>query len=62
MIMLYVVATTLHTLKAFTQLGLTCRASFSATVWVYIARSPDLSCLAAPIQVAAMLESADTLI
>ena len=56
-----VVATTLHTLKAFTQLRLTCKAPFSATVQVYITKSPDLSCLTATTCVAAMLRSENVL-
>ena len=58
---LYVVVTTLHAPKAFTQLGLACKAPFSATVQVYIATSPDLSCLTAATCVAAMLGSVDVL-
>ena len=61
MMTLCVIATTLHALKAFTQLGLACKAPFSATVQVYIVKSSDLSCLTAVTYVAAILKSENVL-
>ena len=61
MMTLCVVATTLHTLKIFTQLELTCKALFSATVQIYIAMSLNLSCLTAVTYITAMLRSVNVL-
>ena len=61
MMTLCVVATTLHTSKIFTQLELTCKALFSATVQIYIVKSSDLNCLTAITCVAAILRSENVL-